>query len=264
MWYNNAIDPMGFKSLDWVKGAESLLRQQFNWTYKTKLRETIGVFKLEGKIDVVIDSTELTDEDYKRRSELISEDGTMINKTMDELKAVERVCVIKQWGTLIAAIGVWKNHFQPIQSRIDGIYQRGSLIVDPKYRGIELWSYLIDRINIICANYPMYSISLVDYVANANKASSNTLFTIDEMLSWHNGFANWMEQQRGKNFNYRYEWNEYLWHYVMLNQKLYQILQQDRDYADMALKAQITTPTPDAQLLLYESDIPQDDVILEG
>lgn len=247
MWSNDVINPLNFRWLAWIKGAESLLRQQYNWTYKKKLHETISTFKLKGKIDLVTNPTKLTNDDYERRSELIIEDGTMINKTIDELKTVEKVCVIKQWEKLIAAIGVWKNYFQPIHFRIDGIYQRWSLIVDPNYRGIELWSYLIDRINIIFANYPMYSISLVDYVANANKASNNKVFTIDEMVSWHSGFANWMEEQRGKNFNYHYSWVKYLWHYIMINQKLYQILLQDRNYANIALKTQIITPELDAQ-----------------
>lgn len=248
MWYHNVINPLNFKWLDWVKGAALLLRQQYNWTYKTKLHETISTFKLNGKIDVITDPSKLTNEDYERRSELISQDGTMINKSPEELKQAHGVCAIKQGGKLIAAIWVWKNHFQPIQSHIEGIYQRWSLIVDPKYRGLELGSYLIERINIMYANYPMYSISLVNYVANANRSSGNDIFTVQDIMSRHSGFANWMEQQRGKNFNYHYEWNEYLWHHVMLNKKLYQILQQDRDYVQMVINAQKQlTPALDVQ-----------------
>jgi hypothetical protein len=104
------------------------------------------------------------------------------------------------------------------------------LVVGPQRRRIELGSYSIDHIHRLYQAYPIYSITKVESVAEANKIAGSEILKALELQKLHNAFFNRLEKSRG-NFDYHHdEDDEYLGHYIAISFQLQQILKQNINY----------------------------------
>lgn len=221
------------------------LKEVFGDNYPWLLYTIYNRMMQNNNISLIRKPYDLSIEDSKIWSDLIDKSGSMLHRDPEFLQLLDGVFVIKEWDHFIWGIGVEKIEYSFLLWK-DDIYQRIALIIDDEYKWLDLGAYLVRMCNQSYKWQKLYWYTMKSKVIDANNFSYNQVFKVHELPVLHSWFYNFSVDHRGADFSYPWGENEkYQWHYISMNDNMYEALLKDRNFAQVT--SGVFTPEFDVQ-----------------